>query len=353
MTLPIHTWLEQGTLMSINPKEVLLGWGKWRWQTHPSTDGTPTFYFPDYFLENTTPWLKMEHTVTLSIDTLLSSLNSLSNDVPREKFDWKPPCKIAMEETFSSLQKTFQQTPLEKLVLYDFSKSNTSSLNLSHRLQTLRSMFSTMNRFPLYAYGFWNEKEGIIGATPEILFMKNQKKIETMALAGTVPAGTSPEGLLCDNKLKKEHQLVVNDLVARLSPFGQTKIGPLSILHLPTLSHLKTAIETELTNDENVETIIRNLHPTPALGGYPKELGLKWLIDYNQRLPRGRFGAPVGVVAQSEKSAIFYVAIRNVAWDSYGLQIGAGCGIIAESDCETEWEEMLLKMKSVRNLLQL
>ncbi len=40
-------------------------------------------------------------------------------------------------------------------------------------------------------------------------------------------------------------------------------------------------------------------------------------------------------------------------WDDNGLMMGAGGGIIAESDLEMEWQEVLLKTKSIVRLLDL
>ena len=101
------------------------------------------------------------------------------------------------------------------------------------------------------------------------------------------------------------------------------------------------------------EEIVQALHPTPALGAHPREVGRYWLLDYQQHFDRLRFGAPVGYTDPSTRISRCFVAIRNVQWQPNRMLIGAGCGIVANSDPETEWNEILLKLKAVKALLNL
>ena len=97
-------------------------------------------------------------------------------------------------------------------------------------------------------------------------------------------------------------------------------------------------IEVILEQPIDFKAATTALHPTPALGAFPKEAGFTWLENYNQQMPRGRYGAPVGCLLNNQATCI--VAIRNVQWKGSQAKIGAGCGIVKESVLENEWNEI-------------
>jgi menaquinone-specific isochorismate synthase len=106
-------------------------------------------------------------------------------------------------------------------------------------------------------------------------------------------------------------------------------------------------LQQAVTTDQVTQLI----HPTPALGAYPRVEGMKWLREFDREMPRERFGAPVGYTRKGESTC--YVAIRNVQWKDFQLKLGAGCGIVPASQFESEWNEILLKLKSIKNILAL
>jgi menaquinone-specific isochorismate synthase len=116
-------------------------------------------------------------------------------------------------------------------------------------------------------------------------------------------------------------------------------------LRLKTLTHLRTPIQLELTQTADTAALVKALHPTPALGAFPKEEGVEWLKAFDSRTPRKHYGAPLGCCYGNSISIV--VAIRNVQWTPNGLAIGAGCGVIAESKQEREWNEIQLKTEAI------
>ena len=99
------------------------------------------------------------------------------------------------------------------------------------------------------------------------------------------------------------------------------------------------------------ETLIRKLHPTPALGPLPRTTEtMSQLIGWRQRLDcPAQFGAPFGVLHNGRFEAI--VAIRGIWCDGTHIRIPAGCGIIEASRLVNEWRELRLKRESVKNFL--
>ena len=95
--------------------------------------------------------------------------------------------------------------------------------------------------------------------------------------------------------------------------------------------------------------MVECLHPTPALGVAPREqLGLlkKW------RGGKDRLGAPFGIRWEPDQF-LSVVAIRQLSWDENFFYIGNGCGVVAESELDDEWQELKLKRDSVRKMFRL
>jgi menaquinone-specific isochorismate synthase len=173
-----------------------------------------------------------------------------------------------------------------------------------------------------------------------------------MALAGTRQKEKfteDPESFLRDPKELREHQIVIDDIVERLQTAGTVKVGKTASLELNYLAHLYTPIQMASNDELSFEKLVDLLHPTPALGISPRaqiELLRKW------RDPKDILGAPFGV--RWEKGAyLCVVAIRQLQWDEKFYYIGNGCGIVAESEFDDEWNELKIKRDSVRRMFKL
>ncbi|MCE2981961.1 MAG: chorismate-binding protein [Parachlamydia sp.] len=136
-----------------------------------------------------------------------------------------------------------------------------------------------------------------------------------------------------------------------MSKWGTLAIRNQEVICLPKLCHLKTPIELSLHQPFQFEAIAKHLHPTPALGVFPKIEGWAWLKKYDRGFNRKNFGAPVGY--KHEGTSACFAGIRQVQWSLTGMRIGAGCGVVRESVCEREWDEIMLKINAVRKCLDL
>ena len=86
---------------------------------------------------------------------------------------------------------------------------------------------------------------------------------------------------------------------------------------------------------------LSKLHPTPAVGGFPKYQALE-LIQQIEPFERGWYAAPVGWVGYDQ--AEFAVAIRSGLIDRNQLLLFAGAGIVRGSQSEEEWAEIETKI---------
>lgn len=329
--------------MSLSPDRFLIGWGK-----KIRNSESPYFYFNDYFLSTPNPWVQYSNWEEISTVDFIQKLGPI---LPPAAIDWEIDQPEYFKKAFNDLMGDLESHRLQKAVPYVFAKS--PLLMTQERLkQSLRKSLEGSG----YLYGFWNEGEGLLGLTPELLFSHSQKSpkvVKTMAVAGTCHPSQDQEAFFNNQKERHEHQLVVQGISQSLHHLGALNIGTIQLLQLPKLIHLMTPIELELNNPFQFEPFVQALHPTPALGAFPKEEGEKWLEFYNKQIPRHYYGAPIGFNDPISGISRCFVAIRNVQWNRSGMFIGAGCGVVKQSQYENEWEEIQHKIKAIRSQLHL
>lgn len=302
-------------------------------------DGSWYFYAPDFFLEGARPWWNFKSIRVLERDQMKRPEGTTC------AFDksWKLSDKTAFMSVFEELKAALKKGDLQKAVpvVTAYQEGVITKDKLIHILWEIVSLRGP--RGELFPYGFWLEEEGMLGATPELLVSQRNGNISSMALAGTRGFGFAKGELLLDSKERFEHQVVVDALVASLKDFGILELSDTYEWNLGNLTHLRT--DLELATDQNrrfrcVELVDR-IHPTPALGAWPKAKGLEWLRK-NRPLEARRFGAPFGV-RSPEGDFFFVVAIRNIQWHDGRTWLATGCGVTIESQAEREWAELALK----------
>jgi menaquinone-specific isochorismate synthase len=319
-------------------------------------DRAAHLYSPDFFLGSETPWARAATCVKLSRAELLAMLRPGTATDLR----WHAPDPDGFRSDFENLQSEIRAGRLEKAVPVTFESASGFSPDKLPSL--LANLLRQSEGLPLHVFGVWDESGGILGATPEVLFdYDGHGAFRAMALAGTRPHQDSGHrlALLEDPKERREHQLVVRGILSSLQSLGfsaaQAQVGGVEELRLPTFSHLRTWVDLALTRPLEFEAMIEALHPTPALGAFPREAGLEWLRAREaQALARGlpsrdRYGAPFGFMLPGGAVRCL-VAIRAYLWDARGLRLGSGCGVIAESELEREWAELRSKRESVKRL---
>lgn len=197
--------------------------------------------------------------------------------------------------------------------------------------------------------------KAFIGSTPERLYWRQSSQIQTEAIAGTRPRGASyqednnfAKELLSSPKEIREHKLVLKGLQETLSTLcHQVNIAEdPNLLRLNQVQHLYSHCSGILNPEISDADIINQLHPTPAVGGYPRQKALE-LIASLETFSRGFYASPIGWVALD--SAEFLVSIRSGLIQRNKLILFAGAGIISDSQPEAEWEELENK---IRNFLQ-
>ncbi|MCT4782422.1 MULTISPECIES: isochorismate synthase [Exiguobacterium] len=262
------------------------------------------------------------------------------------------------KSSFQQAKQAIKEEKVEKIVIAREEIYQTSDEAFPFA-ETLRHLEA--QQLGSYIFLYQPKREmGFFGATPERLVKKEGPYIETAAIAGTTKRPLSEDEaeaakahLLHDQKNLEEHQIVVKDIQHALAPYSATIKVPESprILETRSVYHLHTPIRATLDTNASLLSIIESLHPTPALGGYPKRTSVRLLRDI-ERFDRGWYGSPFGWLS-TEGEGEFVVAIRSALVHHQFVAMYAGCGIVQESELESELAETEMKLSPIKEALGL
>ncbi|HSH09447.1 MAG TPA: isochorismate synthase, partial [Oceanipulchritudo sp.] len=217
-------------------------------------------------------------------------------------------------------------------------------------LNRLRQDYASCNSFSLQ-----NENgASFIGATPERLVAVRDGRFATEAIAGS--AARDPDAgldarlarnLLSSEKDLREHRHVIESIRRRLAAVGihvETETQP-GLLALPNVQHLRTPIEGDLPQGVHILDLAESLHPTPAVGGTPREPALADIRRW-EPFERGLFAGLTGWF-DTRGNGEFAVGIRSALTQGCSARLYAGAGIVEGSEAEMELRETSLKMEAL------
>ena len=207
-------------------------------------------------------------------------------------------------------------------------------------------------------FAFHRGNRTFLGATPERLVRTDGRAFRTVAIAGSIGRGRDAAGddalaaaLLASDKDREEHAVVVAAIRDRLGPISERlTIEPEPrILTLRHVQHLITEIEGTVREREGLLALADRVHPTPAVGGEPRDLALG-LIDEHEGFDRGWYAGPIGWLGADGDGELM-VALRSGIVERTHATLFAGCGIVADSDPDLEWQESWMKLRTVASSL--
>lgn len=188
--------------------------------------------------------------------------------------------------------------------------------------------------------GFW------LGATPEVLGKYGEGKFRTMALAGTKPYGQNREWT---EKEVHEQRIVTDFITDRIASTGMIPItGQTETYVAGPVEHLRTLISCECSFNQ-ASKLIGQLHPTPALGGFPQEKAVEY-IGSLEKHDRKCYGGYIGLTDDKTKFN-FYVNLRSLQFNLRHYTIYVGGGITFASSASDEYNEILTKSKTLLNVI--
>jgi len=208
---------------------------------------------------------------------------------------------------------------------------------------TAENFFKLLETSYLDAFVYLINLPGIgiwVGATPEVLLRVNDKIGETVSLAGT----KSIENVVWTAK-ELEEQKIVTDAVAQtlnnceIKNFSQK--GPETVA-AGNMAHLKTIFQFPASELKGIiGKLVKQLHPTPAVCGLPKENAFD-LISKTEKHERRFYTGFLGPLNQDGNTDLF-VNLRCAELGKNKMNFYVGGGLTAASVARDEWEETVRK----------
>src|SRR5690606_16855270 len=156
--------------------------------------------------------------------------------------------------------------------------------------------------------------------------------------------------MVASEKAREEHAYAVTSVAQALGTHCTDLDVPAepSVLRLANVQHLATDINAMLVDETSVVAIAAALHPTAAVCGTPTERAMQYILS-QEELDRGRYAGPVGWF-DANGDGEFGIALRcgQIAPDQMSIELLAGCGIVAGSDPDSEFEESESKLAAMR-----
>jgi len=247
-------------------------------------------------------------------------------------------------EYLDSIEKIIEQIKAgecEKVVLSRVKRIHIEKIRVKEVLARLK--FDNPNAL---IYLVHHPKVGTwFGATPETLLKRDKGQLSTMSLAATKHKS---DKTAWNKKEQEEQQIVTDFILKRLEKAGASNVnstGPNTIL-AGQLGHLCTDINFE-SND--IQTVVDQLHPTPAICGLPYEKARNMISDLEIE-SRAYYCGYLGPISNKGDLHLF-VNLRCAQVLDDHLRMHVGGGITANSNPEEEWNETELKAQTLLRVL--
>lgn len=255
---------------------------------------------------------------------------------------------------------------LSKVVL---SRKVEKDLEKANPFTVFKRLFNTYKNAMVYCW--YHPKVGLwLGATPELLFKVEGKRLTTISLAGTQPYAENSD-VTWTSKEYEEQQIVTDYITKQIEPHtSNIKISEVETVRAGNLLHLKTYIHSQIKTESSLKSIIEALHPTPAVCGFPKEASKKFILNnenYNREFYTGFLGELNLKTSKTRNTnrrnvennaytivkthSNFYVNLRCMQLKDDKAIIYVGGGITKDSVPQNEWEETVNKTKTIANVL--
>ena len=193
-----------------------------------------------------------------------------------------------------------------------------------------------------------------MGASPEILVRLEKDEITLRPIAGTRKRGKNEQedkineqDLLNDPKELAEHLMLIdlgrND-VGRVADIGTVKVTEKMIIERYShVMHIVSNVVGKLSSELSFIDALKATLPAGTLSGAPKIRAME-IINELEPSSRGIYGGAIGYISWNGNIDTA-IAIRTAVIKDNLIHVGAGAGIVADSNPESEWEECLQKSR--------
>lgn len=251
-------------------------------------------------------------------------------------------------------QLTFYKS-VEKIVA-DINDGRFYQVNLTAALSAdsplIDSYHLFKSYFPLfkanYAAFLPSKDFDILCFSPELFLLKKDSHLLSRPIKGTT--NESFDSLINNKKENAELSMIVdllrNDLNSVATSPAKVNVHR-EKMQLPYTTH--TYSEIEVQTDSTLPHILQMTMPGGSISGCPKIESIK-SISENENYQRQFYTGAIGWWENTDFE--LNIAIRSFVRTTKQLNYFAGCGIVAESDPVTEWNELLNKAGKLNLNLQ-
>lgn len=243
--------------------------------------------------------------------------------------------------------KSIVNNEFKKVVL---SRKETAHIKNVDIVNIFKKIISAYTNAMVYVW--YHPKVGLwLGATPETLLKVKENNFETMSLAGT-QVFKNTTNVVWQPKEIEEQKIVTDYIVNKLQPICKNVLAEkVATVKAGSLLHLKTKIngKFEGKNEPFLKELIKTLHPTPAVCGFPKEKAKSFIIDV-ENYNRAFYTGFLGELNLTNTTSLF-VNLRCMQIEQQKAIIYVGGGITEDSNPEKEWEETVAKAKVLKKVL--
>lgn len=248
---------------------------------------------------------------------------------------------------FNRFMEPLKNKSIKKLVL-----SRPAFCSIDENFSPLETFVKACNAYPrMMIYLCHTPVSGTwLGSTPEILLSGQAMNWNTVALAGTMPIENGVEPTEWSDKNKEEQAIVAEYVRKIVKKHGRKTFekGPYTA-RAGQLVHLKTDFLFQLKETGFLGDLLKELHPTPAVCGLPKDKAYQFITEH-EGYDRRYYSGYVGWI-DPEGHTDIYVNLRCMEIRSTETKLYAGGGILPSSEVRSEWEETDEKMKTMMSLI--
>lgn len=264
------------------------------------------------------------------------SVESISFDPFRLDYsNYSSTSKAIYLEYIQKIKNEFKAGRLEKLVASEIQV-------FENEVEDFHSLFHLLiEKLPqTNVYFFYIENRIWIGASPELIGKYQDTIFSTISLAGTqVDANFTEKDI-------REQEIVTEFLKDTLDISAKNTV--VSALNFGHLQHLLTEINIDVGEEFNFENKIHEIHPSPALSGYPKKESVDFILQ-NDIMQREIYGGMVSMNLSNLKYS--FATIRCAQISQNQIVFYGGGGITPDSNPEKEWIETLNKIEVLKNII--
>jgi para-aminobenzoate synthetase component 1 len=213
---------------------------------------------------------------------------------------------------------------------------------------------------PYSAFLDWPQTK-ILCASPERFLQVKQGRVETKPIKGTRARNDNAAKdrqlaaeLARHPKDRAENLMIVdllrNDLGKSCEP-GSVRVPKLfEVESFANVHHLVSTVEGKLKSGRDSLDVFRDCFPGGSITGAPKQRAIE-IIEQLEPNRRGVYCGVIGYIGH-DGNMDSNIAIRTLEYSGNQIRFCAGGGIVADSQCDAEYQETLDKAAAMLELLQ-